>query len=179
MSTGHNDPVPPGPNPPGPGDQARKKAALAIAGLVIAAIPIVWAVNQWYFDNKDTNDYVEHASKACLEYQPMYQSLGREPDPEQVGYPAYAAYLQRLAAVGRAELKSWSDIPIPEKMAPDVKDAMFTARTALDNLEAAVPLAAQGSDRANTFLDSYNTNRAEALRKTARKNLEACPQFAR
>ncbi|MEV0256991.1 hypothetical protein AB0H82_22370 [Streptomyces sp. NPDC050732] len=157
------------------GHPVRDKAVvIGVIGLVLAAIPIAWAIFSEGKDTLDKGEYVSQSDQACANYLPSLQSLGKEP----VGAPAavYTQYLQRRIAIIRPGLRDWGAVELPSALEEAVNDSYYGADSAAREYEIAINWGQRGNvDKANDHLDKAGEYATESIRKARSIGLKVCP----
>ncbi|MGY0059771.1 hypothetical protein ACWY4P_25040 [Streptomyces sp. LZ34] len=153
---------------------ARTAMIIAVAGVVLAAIPIAWGVISKVWDDTTESSYMVEADRACAGHQPDLDALGPEPsgeDPE-----VYTDYLQRRGQVIRAALEDWGAVKVPPKKQEKISEAYALADSAAKEWESAAHWGSRGNrNRANHYLDESGRYATEAIMKARAAGLEVCP----
>lgn len=164
-----------GASPPSPqGSDTNKATIIAVVGIALAAIPIVWAVILWIGDETTGSSYADKADQACARHQPALDALG--PEPNGMDPQVYTAYLKQRGEIIRAALKDWGAVKVPSQMQGEINDAYFAADSAAKEWETAVHWGSLGdTDRSNHYLDESSRYATEAIRKARSAGLQVCP----
>ncbi|WP_223734444.1 hypothetical protein [Streptomyces purpurogeneiscleroticus] len=145
-----------------------------MAGVVLAAVPIAWAVITALSDFQTEREYVTEADRECAKYRPALQSLG--PEPWQGDQETYTRYLRQRVTIIRSALKDWGDVKMPPSLQEKVNDSYFAADSAAVELEAAVDWATAGNtDKANDHIDESRGLATDAIRGARSAGLRICP----
>jgi len=165
----------PSPQPPQPNhSRPDKTILLAVLGLVLAAIPIAWAVFSSVRDDSNKSQYIEQADAACEQHRNDLEALG--PEPWRGPRDEYTLWLKKRSEIAQSALGDWGDVPIPPEMEKEVKDAYFDSDAAVKELSLAVDWGAQGDvDRANEHIAARREYAEEATRKARSIGLNVCP----
>jgi hypothetical protein len=157
-------------------DHSRRDRAITIAvlGLILAAIPIAWAIYTAVRDDFEKEAYIKKADQACEGHRSDLNALG--PEPWKSESEVFALWTKKRMVIARAALKDWGEVLIPPEMESDVKDLHSLSGSAVRAGEMSADYGALGlEDQANVYIDQHNGYATEAIRKARSIGLEVCP----
>ncbi len=176
-SSGTPEPTPtPVPDPIPTSERPWYRNPLVAIPLALAVITVLFGdaifnhtVKAWL-----TSSYVQEADEACSRSIPALKALGDEPWQEQG--EVYHEYMKKRRDVILQALAAWHAVDVPPIAGGEIRDTYHIAHSAGRHFQVAVDWAENGNeDRANDFLDKFDSEAIEAIRKARALGLEVCP----